>query len=165
MTYICFYWNLFPLSSNDFQATGWNLAIIHQPVNYGTNVQSFSAPCTVALEMKRGNVVPCVISIHVLASPVFTFWFSTYRTLQKPHRPPHLGVAMESEYFLLRTSVWEQVVPRGGEVFLCLWGQRDQCFGSCRYISDMYHVKTLLLVYSTDLQLPWAGGSEGLPLD
>lgn len=120
MTYICFYWNLFPLSSNDFQATGWNLAIIHQPVNYGTNVQSFSAPCTVALAMKRGNVVPCVISIHVLASPVFTFWFSTYRTLQKPHRPPHLGVAMESEYFLLRTSVWEQVVPRGGEVFLCL---------------------------------------------
>lgn len=116
MNYICFYWSytIFPLSSNDFQVTGWNPPIIHQPFNYGTDAQSCSATCTVALATKTGSLEPCVITIHVLASPLFTFWFCAYRTLQKPHRPPHLGAAMESEYFLLSTSVWEQVVPRGG---------------------------------------------------
>lgn len=89
-------------------------------------MQSFFAACTVALAMKRGNVEPCVISIHVLASPVFTFWFCTYRTLLKPPRPPHLGAAMESEYFLLRTSVWEQKEGR----WFCTSKGKGQVMGS-----------------------------------
>lgn len=134
MTYICFYWNLFPLSSNYFWATYWNLPIIHQPLNYGTDVQSFSAPCTVTLAMKRGNVESCVISIHVLTSPVFTFWFCTYRTLLKPHRPPHLGAAMESEYFLLSASVWEQKEGR----WFCSSKGKGQVMGSVFWELQVY---------------------------
>lgn len=93
-------------------AAGWNLPVTHQPFNYESDVQGCcSATRTAALPTKTGSDEPLVISIHVvhLTSPLFTFWFCTYRTLQKPHRPPHLGAAMESEYFLLSISVWEQV--------------------------------------------------------
>lgn len=101
---------------------------------------------------KPGSVVCCVTSIHL---PLFTFLFCTCRTLQKPPRPPHLGEAMESEYFLLCTSVWEQVAPRGGGKWFSASQGKDQTvtqwFGSCRYVSNMSQVENTVLGYRIDL--------------
>lgn len=99
------------------------------------------------------GVLSLVSSVFTFVSPLFTFWFCTYRTLQKPHRPPHLGAAMESEYFLLGTPVWEQVVPRGGGCFGASEGKGQamtQWFGSYRYVSNVWKVENVLLGYRTD---------------
>lgn len=85
----------------------------------------------------------------LLASLLFTFWFCTYRTLQKPHRPPHLGAAMESEYFLLSTPIWEQVFPKWvGNVWGAFKGKGKammQYFGSCRCVSNIQQATELIL--------------------
>lgn len=78
---------------------------------------------------------------------LFTFWFCTYRTLQKPHRPPHLGAAMESEYFLLSTSIREQVFPRWvGNAWVPLKTKaRPWWFGSSRCVSNIQQATELIL--------------------
>ena len=128
MNYICFYWNLtvFPLSSSDFQATGWNLPMIHQPFNYGTDVQSCSVACTVALAMRTGE---CWALCHQYSCICITFIYISVLCLQNSSKasqaPSPWGGngkwVCSAEYFCLGTSgskregnVWVPVKAKDG---------------------------------------------------
>lgn len=125
-SFICSYWDFteFPLSSSDFQAAGWTLPIIHQPFNYGTDVQSCAAMWAVAPAMKT----ECWALCHQYSCTCVTFIYILVLYLQNSSKasqaPSPWGGngkwVFSAQYFCLGTNGCKG----GGGMFWCLWRQR-----------------------------------------
>lgn len=101
----------------------------------------------------------CIICIYILV----LYLQNSSKASQAPSPWGGNGKwVFSAQYFCLETSGSK----RRGSVFLPLKAKGrswDQCFGSCRLISTMYHVETVLLVYRIDHRAALGSWGQGAP--
>lgn len=149
MKCICFYWNftVFSLWLSDFQGIGWNLPVIRQPFSYGTDVQSCSAVCTVALAKKTGSVELTSTVFMYLHHLYLHFGFVLTELFKSFSGPLTLGRQWKVSIFcwvLLSRNKWFQ---EGGQNVLMPLKAKDRPWHNDLGATDMFHICSSLKMF------------------